>query len=61
MTDIRYATNGELYEIYKTDTKAQKYAVLEEMAKRIHRAMVSDDVPRIFQQYKLNGAGDQRY
>lgn len=32
MTDIRYATNGELYEIYKTDTKAQKYAALEEMA-----------------------------
>lgn len=61
MTDIRYATNGELYEIYKTDTKAQKYAALEEMAKRIHRAMVSDDVPRIFQQYKLNGASDQRY
>lgn len=52
-------TNGELYEMYETATDNRRYVALAEMTRRIHRTMVTDDVPRIFKQYKLNGAGDQ--
>ena len=52
-------TNGELYEMYETATDNRRYVALAEMARRIHRTMVTDEVPRIFKQYKLNGAGDQ--
>jgi len=61
MTDIRYVTNRELHTAYTAGSAAQKYAALAEMAKRINRVMITDDVPGIFEQYKLNGAGDERY
>ena len=59
--DVTLATNGELdMELRRNDPKT-KYLVLAEMAKRINRIMVTPDVVSIFRQYKLNGAGDQRY
>ena len=52
-------TNRELYEMYETATDNRRLVALAEMARRLHNAMVIDEVPRIFKQYKLNGAGDQ--
>jgi len=54
-------TNRELYEMYETATDDRRFVALAEMAKRIHRVMITDDVPGIFEQYKLNGAGDQYF
>lgn len=56
--DVSMMTNRELYTEYESDKK--RYEVLAEMARRIHRVMITPDVPQIFSQYKLNGAGDQR-
>jgi hypothetical protein len=58
-------TNRELFTAYqecKTGKKsADRYSILGEMTKRINRKMITPDVVSIFSQYKLNGAGDQRY
>lgn len=56
--DVSMMTNRELYTEYENDKK--RYEVLAEMARRIHWVMITKDVPQIFSQYKLNGAGDQR-
>lgn len=55
------ATNRELDEEYKNNDPRTKHEALCEMAKRIHRQMGTPGVVAIFRQYKLNGAGDQRY
>lgn len=58
-------TNRELFTVYQESNNvkcaAARYAVVEEMSKRINRKMITPDVVNIFKQYKLNGAGDQRY
>lgn len=54
-------TNRELFTEYETSTGARRFAALAEMSKRIHRTMITSDVVPIFKQYKLNGAGNQRY
>lgn len=54
-------TNRELFTEYETSTGARRFAALTEMTKRIHRTMITDDVAPVFKQYKLNGAGDQRF
>ena len=58
-------TNRELFTMYQESKVGKRsvfrYVVLEEMAKRINRNMITPDVVSIFSQYKLNGAGDQRY
>lgn len=59
--DATTATNRELDTEYRTGNKMTKYEALTEMAKRVHRHMITSDVVAIFRQYKLNGAGDQRY
>jgi len=55
------ATNRELDTEYRTGSQMAKHEALVEMTKRIHRQMITPDVVAIFRQYKLNGAGDQRY
>ena len=57
--EVSIMTNRELFEAYKTDPK--RYEFLAEMTKRIKRKMFTPDVVPIFKQYKLNGAGDQRF
>lgn len=52
-------TNRELMTAYDSDSKGMKYIFVAEMAKRIHRNLVTPDVVPIFKQYKLNGAGDE--
>lgn len=55
------ATNRELNTEYESGSAVTKYEALQEMAKRIHRKIITPDVLPIFRQYKLNGAGNQRY
>jgi hypothetical protein len=58
-------TNRELFTAYQECKMGKKYtegySILVEMTKRINRKMITSDVVSIFSQYKLNGAGDQRY
>lgn len=54
-------TNRELFTEYETSTGARRFAALTEMTKRIRRTMITADVVPVFKQYKLNGAGDQRF
>ena len=57
--EVSMMTNRELFEEYKANPK--RYEILAEMTKRIKRKMFTPDVVQIFKQYKLNGAGDQRF
>lgn len=67
--NLTMMTNRELFTEYEesanypknTKRYAMRYAILEEMARRINRKMITPDVVSIFSQYKLNGAGDQRH
>jgi hypothetical protein len=54
-------TNRDLLTMYETEDKPGRMAALAEMARRIHRTMVTDDVLPIFKQYKLNGAVDETW
>ena len=64
-TDPAMMTNRELFTMYQESKggkrSAFRYAVLEEMAKRINRKMITPAVVSIFSQYKLTGAGDERH
>lgn len=57
--DPRAMTNRELMTEYQTGDSVTKYYMVAEMARRIHRNLITADVVPIFSQYKLNGAGDQ--
>ena len=59
--NTRYMTNRELWTSYTSDTGLRRDEALAEMARRIHRVMITPDVPAIFSQYKLNGAGDETW
>lgn len=59
MKQIKIMTNREVFTEYENTTGTRRFAALTEMAKRINRHMITNDVPAIFKQYKLNGAGDQ--
>ena len=59
MKDPNRMTNRELYTEWERTDSTGRYTIQTEMAKRINRKMVTPDVPVIFKQYKLNGAGDQ--
>ena len=52
-------TNRELFTEYERSDKAGQYPLVEEMAKRIGRTMITKEVVPIFKQYKLNGAGNE--
>ena len=54
-------TNRDLMTMYETEDKPGQMAALAEMARRLHRVMITPDVPAIFSQYKLNGAGDETW
>lgn len=54
-------TNRELFNMYEIADGFQKHIALAEMARRINRTMITPDVPAIFSQYKLNGAGDETW
>lgn len=56
--EVSIMTNRELFTEYESGN--HRHEALAEMAKRINRKMITPDVVRIFKQYKLNGAGDQR-
>ncbi len=58
-TEISMMTNRELFTAYERNER--RYEVVVEMAKRINLKMVMLDTVAIFKQYKLNGAGDQRW
>ena len=58
-TETSIMTNRELFTEYESGER--RYEVMAEMAKRINRKMITPDVVPIFKQYKLNGAGDQRW
>lgn len=61
-TTVSSMTNRELYTEYEEGRKdSRHFDILTEMAKRINRHMITSDVVPIFKQYKLNGAGDQRF
>lgn len=55
------ATNRELDTEYRRNNPVTKFEALTEMTKRIHQQMITPEVVKLFRQYKLNGAGDQRY
>lgn len=63
--DVISMTNRELFTEYNNCLNHRKneryYNIIKEMAKRINRSLITLDVPMIFSQYKLNGAGDQRF
>ena len=59
--EICFMTNRELFVEYESNESRRHYEILTEMAKRINRKMITKDIIPIFKQYKLNGAGDQRY
>lgn len=54
-------TNRDLLTMYETEDKPSQMAALAEMARRIHRTMITYDVLPIFKQYKLNSAGDETW
>lgn len=51
-------TNRELFVEYERG-RGQRYELVVEMAKRLHRRMITPDIVSVFKQYKLNGAGDR--
>lgn len=59
--EIRTMTNRELFTEYENETGSRRYEALTEMAKRVNQKMIMPDTVAIFSQYKLNGAGDQRW
>ena len=52
-------TNRELFTEYEREDCTRRFDLAVEMTKRINRKMITPDVPHIFKQYKLNGAGDE--
>ncbi len=59
--EISIMTNRELFNEYEDKKSGIRYEVMTEMARRINRKLITPDVVPIFKQYKLNGAGDQRW
>lgn len=60
-TPCNAMTNRELYEEFREETGPRRYEALSEMARRLRRVMITEDVVPVFKQYKLNGAGMQRW
>ena len=58
---IASMTNRELYTEWEKQSKDERhYMILQEMTKRLNRKFIAGDIPAVFKQYKLNGAGDER-
>ena len=59
---IEIMTNRELYTEWIQGKKDERhYSILQEMTKRLNLKFIVGDIPAIFKQYKLNGAGDQTH
>ena len=52
-------TNRDLMTEYEGSDNPSRYALVEEMAKRLRWKMITKDVVPVFKQYKLNGSGDK--
>ena len=53
-------TNRQLMVEYdRPINKNSRYALVEEMTKRLGWKMITNEVVPVFKQYKLNGAGDR--
>lgn len=52
-------TNRDLMTQYERSDPAGRYALVEEMTRRLRWKMITKDVVPVFKQYKLNGAGDK--